>query len=631
MNRCILRLWRFPVFLLLLFSVVLADSKLKPLPRFLRSKRLADRYLSTRDVDDILKFERVEPVCDQLLKRENVDAKYRLEALENLANIKGGDPVDELLTRVDDTKLSESVFADLVELLPRLSTEHLKKHEQRLQQASETGENAIYRQAAIIARIIADRSIDTVWAAGNGNENFRIDTLAGLRLLSDMEQMEKIKPRLTTLLNNEASPPVQMAAIDAVQYLPGDRQEFFSRIAELIQNGQHVDSGIAALMKLGQDNIVATQVEPLVRHIFGYLESMPIKQRAEVTGQNCVELLRLLSHALSNSRQLQVQAKLNRLSVLAIHVTALPEQMAYDKTVLLIDARRPVRITFLNDDIMPHNLVIGSAPKARVELGLMSDEMQNDKDALAKGYLPESEMVLFASKMIQPGQQSIVDFVMPEPGVYPFVCTFPGHWSKMYGALKVVEDSRAFVAANSTMPSADDLLGIKKVEWKFEDLAAEIADVESDRSFASGKRWFKQGSCYSCHRMRGEGGLIGPDLTEISTKYKTAKDVLTHIMQPSKAIDDKFSALRVIDADGMIHQGIVLKRTDEELFLQTNPLATDCTPTIIRLDAIEEESKSTISAMPENLLNAIVDKSEIYDLIAYLMSGGVESDKRFAK
>ena len=631
MNRTTIRFLRFPFVFLLLLSVVLADTPLKPLPKFLRSKRLAERYLRTRDIEDILKFERAEPVCDQLLTRENVESRYRIEALESLAKIKGNDPVDELLSRAESAELNAAVLVDLVELLPQLPLQHLQKHKARLTQAAEKSEIPTFRQAAIVGQMVADQSVDAVWAAGENNEEIRIDTLAGIRLLPDKNLRSIIAPKVLPILRNDDSEQLQLAAVKSVRYLAGDRKEFFIAIADLIHNDKHVDAGVSALIQLGSENFVESKAESLVTDVLAYLEAMPIGQRAEESGQNCVRLLESISMQLSNTSRQRVTAKLNRLSVLAIRVTALPEKMAYDETVLVVDAGRPIRITFFNDDIMPHNLVIGSDPNARVELGLMSDEMQNDKDALAKGYLPDSDMVLFASKMIQPGQESIIDFVMPDEGVYPFVCTFPGHWSKMYGALKVVASSKEFLAANAALPSADELLGIRKVDWKFDELAADISQVDSGRSFESGKRWFKQGSCYSCHRMRGEGGLVGPDLSEITKKHKTAKDVLAHIMQPSKEIEEKFSAITVIDSDGRIHQGMVLKRTDEELFLQTNPLAADCTPTVIRIDEIEDESKSKISAMPEKLLNTIVEKSAVYDLIAYVMSGGVETDSRFAK
>ena len=84
----------------------------------------------------------------------------------------------------------------------------------------------------------------------------------------------------------------------------------------------------------------------------------------------------------------------------------------------------------------------------------------------------------------------------------------------------------------------------------------------------------------------------------------------------------------IIDADGHVYRGLVVERSDEELVLNEKPTES-CEPTIIRIENIEDETKSTISAMPEKLLNTIVEKSDIYDLLAYLMSGGNESDRRF--
>ena len=66
-----------------------AAPKLKPLPRFLRSAKLADRYLKTRDIDEILDFERAEPVCVQLLKRAGVDQKHRIRRLPSVEPLRG--------------------------------------------------------------------------------------------------------------------------------------------------------------------------------------------------------------------------------------------------------------------------------------------------------------------------------------------------------------------------------------------------------------------------------------------------------------------------------------------------------------------------------------------------------------
>ena len=66
-----------------------------------------------------------------------------------------------------------------------------------------------------------------------------------------------------------------------------------------------------------------------------------------------------------------------------------------------------------------------------------------------------------------------------KPGVYPYVCTYPGHWRRMYGALYVVDDLDEYLAdpeaylAKNPLPITDELLKFNRPrkEWKFEELA----------------------------------------------------------------------------------------------------------------------------------------------------------------
>ena len=47
--------------------------------------------------------------------------------------------------------------------------------------------------------------------------------------------------------------------------------------------------------------------------------------------------------------------------------------------------------------------------------------------------------VLFSTKLVNPQQTVTLRFTAPsKTGDYPFVCTFPGHWSIMNGTMKVV-------------------------------------------------------------------------------------------------------------------------------------------------------------------------------------------------
>ena len=68
---------------------------------------------------------------------------------------------------------------------------------------------------------------------------------------------------------------------------------------------------------------------------------------------------------------------------------------------------------------------------------------------MQRGYIPDSDKILLASRLLQAGDSQTLLFDAPtEPGVYPYVCTYPGHWRRMYGALYVVPSyKRAFVPA----------------------------------------------------------------------------------------------------------------------------------------------------------------------------------------
>ena len=71
-------------------------------------------------------------------------------------------------------------------------------------------------------------------------------------------------------------------------------------------------------------------------------------------------------------------------------------------------------------------------------VGALADAMLTDPDALKKNYVPESEDIIASTKLVNPGGVDKIEFEAPsEPGDYPYICTFPGHWRLMQGIIKV--------------------------------------------------------------------------------------------------------------------------------------------------------------------------------------------------
>ncbi|MDF1737940.1 MAG: sulfatase-like hydrolase/transferase [Verrucomicrobiales bacterium] len=137
-----------------------------------------------------------------------------------------------------------------------------------------------------------------------------------------------------------------------------------------------------------------------------------------------------------------------------IHVQA-AAGLQFAPTQLSVTPGSKVRLVFENPDIMMHNWVL-LKPGSVNEVGALADEMAAQEDAMERGYLPESDKILHATKLLGPKAREELVFDAPaELGEYPYICTFPGHWRIMQGVLTVAERKRSKVA-----PAAEPKSGI---------------------------------------------------------------------------------------------------------------------------------------------------------------------------
>jgi azurin len=129
--------------------------------------------------------------------------------------------------------------------------------------------------------------------------------------------------------------------------------------------------------------------------------------------------------------------KANAADAGALRVQAVPNQMQFAPRELRAKAGQPVRIVFENPDSMPHNFVL-VVPGADEEIGLLADQMASDPSGLAKHFVPASPKLLHATPLVNPNARAELVFTAPtQPGRYPYLCTFPGHWRIMRGVLIV--------------------------------------------------------------------------------------------------------------------------------------------------------------------------------------------------
>ena len=83
---------------------------------------------------------------------------------------------------------------------------------------------------------------------------------------------------------------------------------------------------------------------------------------------------------------------------------------------------------------------------------MMPDELDDE----GRAFVPESQDILAATKLIEPRQKTALKLTAPtEEGDYEFFCTYPGHYLIMWGQLIVTKDVDAYLQAHPqpTLPS----------------------------------------------------------------------------------------------------------------------------------------------------------------------------------
>ncbi|WP_231741090.1 plastocyanin/azurin family copper-binding protein [Thalassoglobus neptunius] len=111
--------------------------------------------------------------------------------------------------------------------------------------------------------------------------------------------------------------------------------------------------------------------------------------------------------------------------------------LSFQDRTLRVKAGEPIRFTLRNPDVVPHNWAFVK-PGALHAVGTMSNKLIADPDAFLSHYIPETDDVLVHTDVVSPGSFQVIFFHAPKtPGVYPYLCTFPGHWLVMNGELIV--------------------------------------------------------------------------------------------------------------------------------------------------------------------------------------------------
>jgi putative heme-binding domain-containing protein len=120
--------------------------------------------------------------------------------------------------------------------------------------------------------------------------------------------------------------------------------------------------------------------------------------------------------------------------------------------------------------------------------------------------------------------------------------------------------------------------------------------------------------CATCHKVRNDGGQIGPELSDLS-KRLTKRQILESLLDPSRDIDAKYAAYLVQMEDGRQLTGLIVAKDFQSLTIRD----AQGKDTRVPLADVAAQMPSKKSLMPDHLLRDLTAE-QAADLLAYLAS-----------
>lgn len=397
---------------------------------------------------------------------------------------------------------------------------------------------------------------------------------------------------------NDKNGIVRMQAANTANYI--DSPESFKILLEVLKHPREGHLNYAIMCSLGSQTMKK------------YWESNPDINIAKILRKATRDDGLREPAATASQSQFDSQPNLKK-----VEIGCLPERMKFTLEEFGVTVGQPVKIVFKNPDATDHNLLIVQ-PGARAEVGMAANAMAKDPKNASGDFIPPSKkhLVIEASPMIGPTRNSrvhVLRFNAPEePGVYPFVCTFPGHWVMMKGVMAVA-------TKESDIPQMLAKAKPKIIrDWKMTDFG-ELNISDDPKVILRGLNAFTKVNCHQCHALPNlhHGASLGPNLKDLRKRFQGRK-LLKQIVDPSSEIHKDYRTYNILLKTGKLYTGLIRSENSKEVVILPSLLTPKVTKKI-PVSKIEFKAESKISQMPSKMLNTLTE-TEIMDLLSYLES-----------
>ncbi|MBI3862808.1 MAG: HEAT repeat domain-containing protein [Planctomycetia bacterium] len=169
-------------------------------------------------------------------------------------------------------------------------------------------------------------------------------------------------------------------------------------------------------------------------------------------------------------------------------------------------------------------------------------------------------------------------------------------------------------AAKRPLPQVQQKVKELKAAAAADDPLAEYRVAVAGGNAERGRKIFYERSelsCVRCHKIDGQGGEVGPDLSKIGAQQKRDY-LLESIVLPDKQIAKGFDPVVIVTESGKVHAGIV--KEENERIVQLMTAEGNVVP--IPKSEIEERVRGR-SSMPEDLVKKL-SRFDLRDLVEFL-------------
>jgi glucose/arabinose dehydrogenase/azurin len=260
----------------------------------------------------------------------------------------------------------------------------------------------------------------------------------------------------TIAISDDSGSSLRRAAIRAVVSMNTQQGEVFDALANIIAAKQDVTAASQGLRALPRANWPkqGDGAAKIAEGLVAWAEGIPTSARTTPDYVETVQFASDVAGYLPAAKAAPLRAKLKGLRVPVFIIRSVREQMRFDTPRIVVEAGKPVEITFENVDFMPHNLAV-VRPNTREMIGEKAALMKPDQlDGRGRAYIPDDVAVISATKLLDANQRQTLSLTAPnDEGECEYVCTFPGHHLLMWGKMIVTKDVDAYLAAHPEAPA----------------------------------------------------------------------------------------------------------------------------------------------------------------------------------